>query len=624
MDKLRAAALKNVDITGGFWLDRDDLNRRVTIYSVYNRFSETGRFDALRLMWRQGMDKKPHIFWDSDVAKWIEAAAYIIEKHGDERLEKLCDEMIDRVAAGQTADGYFNSYFQQLEPSARFTRRVDHELYCCGHFIEAAVAYFNATGKRKLLNAMCRYADLVEKVFVTEHSASYFTPGHEEIELALVKLWHCTGEKRYLELSKYFLDERGKHAEDTAYRDSSKYELQDYAPVREMSTAEGHAVRACYLYSAMADIAYEYNDGEMLDACKRIFDNISHRRMYITGGIGSSKFGEAFTLDWDLPNKTAYTETCAAISLAFFAHRMTKCDLDSKYGDVFERVIYNAFPAGVSLDGSSFFYSDPIETTPRLRSRNSARPDVSNEFPKPQRSKVFDTSCCPPNITRFTAGMGEYIYFFDDEKIVTDQFVSSKAEINIGGKTAKIETVTEYPKNGNVCIKVENAEGKKLFVRIPGWCTEFTVVAGGKNAEFTEQNGYAVFDVTSELFIVEFNFEMSTRLIQSDPRLDDCAGKYAVMRGPVVYCVESVDNGENIHALLINADKPNFKVADDDGMLNTVIASGRRKKAPEGVLYFASDEAVYEETEIKLIPYYCIENRGECEMCIWLNGCNVK
>lgn len=622
MDKLKTAELKHVDITGGFWRGRDELNRRVTVYSVYDRFNETGRFDALRLMWRQGSDKKPHIFWDSDVAKWIESAAYIIEKHGDERLRELCDAMIDEVAAGQTADGYFNSYFQQTEPSARFTRRVDHELYCCGHFIEAAVAYFNATGKRKLLNAMCRYADLAEKVFMKEHSASFYTPGHEEIELALVKLYRSTGEKRYLELAKYFLNERGKHAEDTAYSVSSRYELQDYAPVREMSTAEGHAVRACYLYSAMADIAYEYDDTEMLGACKRIFENISRRRMYITGGVGSSKFGEAFTLDMDLPNRTAYTETCAAIALAFFAHRMTKCDLASKYGDVLERVIYNAFPAGVSLDGTSFFYSAPIETSPRLRRRNVSRPDASNEFPNPQRSKVFNTSCCPPNITRLTADMGEYICFFDGERVVVDQFIASKAEIFFGGTKAKIETLTEYPKGGTVSIKAENMSGKKLFVRIPAWCTEVTVDVGGCKADFVEQNGYAVFDVTSDMFTVELEFEMKIRLVQADPRVEDCAGKYAVMRGPVVYCAESVDNGADIHALSVNVGEPNFRLADEKGMLNAVLADGRRQKSRGGELYFASDAAEYEKTEIKLIPYYCLENRGECEMCIWLNGFN--
>lgn len=620
MNKLKSVELKNVEITDGFWRNRDELNRNVTVHTVYDRFCETGRFDALRLMWREGMKNKPHIYWDSDVAKWMEAAAYIIGKHGDGQLEKICDDIADAVADGQTHDGYFNSYFQSIEPSARFTRRVDHELYCCGHFIEAAIAYRDATGKDKLLNAMCRYADLIEKAFVTERTAAFYTPGHEEIELALVKLYRATGEKRYLELSKHFLDERGRHPEDTAYKVSSKYELQDHVPVREMGTAEGHAVRACYLYSAMADIAYEYGDEEMFDACKRIFNNIRNRRMYITGGIGSSRFGEAFTLDWDLPNKEAYTETCAAISLAFFAHRMTKCEPDSVYGDVFERVIYNAFPAGVSLDGTSFFYSDPIETSPRLRGRNMSRPDVSHEFPKPTRSKIFETSCCPPNITRFTADMGEYIYFYNNNSLYVDQFMSSTATADFGDKTARIEVVTEYPQNGTVTIKAENMNGKKLCVRIPGWCKSFGVTVGGKTAEFTEQNGYAVFDVSSDLFLTELDFEMNTVIVEANPRAEDCAGKFAVMRGPVVYCLESADNGENVHALAINTTAPNFVLGDEDGMLNVIFADGRRKKAPEDALYFDSAETVYEKTALKFIPYYCMENRGESEMCVWING----
>lgn len=618
MTKLNSVALGDVNITGGFWKDRADLNRRVTVYSVYDRFSETGRFDALSLSWRAGMKNKPHIYWDSDIAKWIESAAYIIGKHGDEKLEKLCDEMIDIIENGQADDGYFNSYFQTCEPDARFTRRVDHELYCCGHFIEAAVAYYDATGKDKLLKIVCRYADLIERVFKNEHSAAFYTPGHEEIELALVKLYRCTGEKRYLGLAKYFLDERGRHPEDTAYSVSTKYELQDYAPVREMSSAEGHAVRACYLYSAMADVAREYGDGELLDACGRIFDNISRRRMYITGGIGSSRYGEVFTLDYDLPNKAAYTETCAAISLAFFSHRMTMNELNSKYGDVFERVIYNAFPAGVSLDGGSFFYSDPIETSPRLYTRNLSRPQIK-EFPLPHRSKVFETSCCPPNITRFTADMGEYIYFYDSEKAAVDQFISSKASFECDGRTVTLETVTEYPKNGIVTVKAENLSEKKLCVRIPAWCSDFSVTAGGKSVEFTDENGYAVFDVKADSFIVEFDFEMTPVIVCADPRIEDCAGKLAVMRGPVVYCAESVDNGENLHALSLDADSPEFEVIEEDGMLNAITANGFREKNSGEAPYFAYGEEKYEKTRIKFIPYYCLENRGESEMLIWLN-----
>ena len=624
MNSLKSVSLSGVDITGGFWKKRAEINRKTTIYRVYERFAQTGRFDALTLSWRAGMENKPHIFWDSDIAKWMEGAAYIIEKDGDERLEKLCDDTIDTIVKGQAPDGYFNSYFQTCEPDARFTRRVDHELYCCGHFVEAAVAYYNATGKRKLLDAMCRYVDLVEKVFKTEHSAPYFTPGHEEIELALVKLYHCTGEKKYLDLSKYFVDERGRHQE-SSYQQSSIYELQDQLPVREMTTAEGHAVRAGYLYSAMADIAREYADDEMLAACKRIFENISKKRMYITGGIGSSKIGEAFTLDYDLPNKTSYTETCAAISLAMFAHRMTSCELDSKYGDIFERVIYNAFPAGVSLDGDSFYYSDPMEISPRLAKRNVSRPTAQSEFPKLTRSKVFDCSCCPPNITRFTADMGEYIYFYDDNRVVVDQFIENNAEIGTDGKTTKIEMKTSYPENGTVNIKATGLNGKSLFIRIPGWCDKYSVKLSDKDASYVrEKNGYLKIGSADEELFVTFEMEMPVVFVEADPRVEESAGKLAVMRGPVVYCSESVDNGSDIHGIYVDANNAEPEVVSDSEMLNTITVKGFRKTAPEGELYFNRAKASFTAEKIKLIPYYCMENRGESEMCVWLNVRTVK
>ncbi|MDD6799411.1 MAG: glycoside hydrolase family 127 protein, partial [Firmicutes bacterium] len=511
----------------------------------------------------------------------------------------------------------FNSYFQTCEPEARFTRRMDHELYCCGHFIEAAVAYYNATGKDKLLRAMCRYADLVEKVFKIEHTASFYTPGHEEIELALVKLYRCTGEKRYLELSEYFLNERSHH-DDVSYRNASPYWVQDHVPVREMDTAEGHAVRACYLYSAMADAAFEYGDEQMFNACRRIFENISNKKMYITGGIGSGKRAEAFTIDYDLPNKTSYTETCAAISLAFFSHRMGLCELDGKYGDVFERVIYNAFPAGVSLNGSKFFYCDPLEISPRLRKRNKSLADLHTDYPISQRVAVFDCSCCPPNVLRFTADMGAYIYSFDNRRVAVNQFMSSKAVFEIDGRKARIETVTDYPASGSVSIKAENLNGKKLCVRIPGWCDNYSVTVGGQKADFTVDRGYAVFNVESRCFFAEFDFEMNVKFIEANSLVEESAGKVAVSRGPVVYCMEGVDNGEGLHTLEVNTAVPDFAVEKQEGMLNCVTLNGRRKTAPNGSLYHDFGTAEYEERRLKLIPYYCFANRGESEMLVWM------
>ena len=308
-----------VEIKRGFWERMQMLNRKFTIYSVWERFKETGRFDAFKFDWKEGLPNKPHIYWDSDVAKWIEGVSYILEKEPDSALEKAVDEIVDLIEKHQDENGYFNIYFTVCHPEKRFQKRTEHELYCAGHLMEAAVAYYNATKKDRFLKAMCRYADHIELVFVKNKSAAFITPGHEEIELALVKLYHCTGEIRYLELAKFFVDQRGLRDENALesnpegipqYYDSvNRRNCQSHIPVREQATAEGHCVRACYLYSAMADLAKIYADQGLLNACKKIFENITQKRMYITGGIGSSYVGEAFTIDYDLPNKNAYAET---------------------------------------------------------------------------------------------------------------------------------------------------------------------------------------------------------------------------------------------------------------------------------------------------------------------------
>ena len=363
--RYQAVPFQQVDLDQGFWQERQRINRDVSIWNVYKRFQETGRFDAFRCDWREGMPNKPHVFWDSDVAKWMEAAAFLLEKKPDPQLEAAVDELVDRIADHQDADGYFNTYFTACEPEARFTRRTDHELYCAGHLFEAAVAYAHATGKEKFLGLMRRYADYIERVFKDEKSAAFLTPGHEEIELALVKLYRHTGEKRYLELSRWFVEERGRHEEGLYEMFPSKH-AQDHLPVRQMETAEGHCVRALYLYSAMADLAYEYQDEELLGVCRRIFLNIVRRRMYVTGGVGSTAHGEAFTVDYDLPNRTAYAESCASIALIFFARRMLRLEADSLYADTMERVLYNGFLSSVSLDGRKFFYVNPLELIPQL------------------------------------------------------------------------------------------------------------------------------------------------------------------------------------------------------------------------------------------------------------------
>ena len=312
---IRPITVESIDVTGGFWYEKQKLIREVSMGNVYKRFYETGRFDAFKFKWNEGDLHRPHVFWDSDVAKWIEAVGYISEKHNVPELEAIADEVIDDIERNQMPDGYFNSCFGHLEPDARFTRRNDHELYCLGHLIEAAVAYKRGTGKDKLLKLMIRYADLVYKVFYLEKSAAFLTPGHEEIELALVKLYKETGDKKYLDLSLYFVDARGTDLVRDDIPKISPKTFQSHIPVRRQTTAEGHSVRFGYLFCAVADLAREYGDEELFETAKTVFNNVVKKRIYVTGAVGQNHVGEAFASDYDLPNQTAYAETCATRSI---------------------------------------------------------------------------------------------------------------------------------------------------------------------------------------------------------------------------------------------------------------------------------------------------------------------
>lgn len=460
MKTYRKVSFSNVDINMGFWQKRQQVNRDTTIYAIRDRFLDTGRFEAIRCQWREGMEKKPHIFWDSDIAKWMESVAYLVEKQPMPELEALVEETIDCFERQQDFQGYVNSFFTGVAPSKRWKNRWDHELYCAGHLMEAAVAWYHATGKDRFLKVMCRYADYIDRVFRQEKSADFLTPGHEEIELALVKLYHATGEKKYLDLSQWFIDQRGNNEMD--FNPDASAEIRAYSqshlPCAQQMTAEGHSVRAGYLYSAMADIAYECDDKALQKACETLFENIVKRRMYITGGVGSSHRGEAFTIDYDLPNETAYTETCAAISMAFFANRMLLLDPDAKYADLVELEMYNGFLAGLSLDGKCFFYTNPLEIQLSRHAAQDTRTECARDYlPITQRVEVFDCSCCPPNVTRFLASLGDYVYTESDDCIYLHQYLGNSA--HIGG--AKIQITTEYPREGIIHIQAEGLQGKK-------------------------------------------------------------------------------------------------------------------------------------------------------------------
>ncbi len=644
-------------ITGGFWKEKQDMVRRITTMAVYNRFNDTGRFDAFRCDWKEGMPNRPHYFWDSDVAKWIEGVAYLTELKREPKLERLVDATIDLIEKNQEPCGYFNIVFIAKDKPQWFHdrfkmddfdsppdderqwfyERMWHELYCAGHLMEAAVAYYKATGKRKLLDCMCRYADYIERRFVIEKNTNFSTPGHEEIELALYRLYEATGEERYRRLADHFINVRGTDKDVGGHIGFAKgsYALRDCAedmytqahkPVREQDEAVGHAVRAVYLYCGMADLAYLNGDVEMKAACEKIFRNIIDKRMYITGGIGSSFSGEAFTIDYDLSNIFAYTETCASLGLALFANRMLKLEANSIYSDTIERAIYNGFISSTSLDGKSFFYENPLEIIPYLHTRDQySGYGNSLRLPITQRVEVFDCSCCPPNIVRFVPSIANLLYGDDGETLYVHQYMQSKTEIERAGKRFTVAQRTLYPENGKVKISVNGCD-TRLAVRIPGWCERSEVKIALRSSDGAIRNcenvriekGYAYFDLKDGDTLI-LDFKMKVKLMRARPEVTFNNGRCAVMRGPIVYCMEGVDNGEHIRDIRIDR-KSRFVYGRHEGLGVPMLTTKayRTKVDAETPLYAeVGKQGEYVEVEAKLIPYYAFANRGVTEMQVW-------
>lgn len=595
----------NVNLTGGFLKEKQNLNLKTTIYAVYDRFKETGRFDALWCKWREGCKEipKPNLYWDSDVAKWIEGASYIIAKTPCKDLEEKIEQAIDAMEKNQWDDGYINSYYTVVEPENRFTVRNNHELYCAGHLMEAAVAYYYATGKDRFLKMMEKYADLINKVFVEDKSAAFATPGHEEIELALMRMYYCTKNKKYLDMCRYFISARGANDKDGELNEHFKlnYDQADI-PLAKLFEAQGHAVRAGYIYTAMAEFAGEVGDGKLLDACGRLFDDITSKKMYISGGIGSSRVGEAFTVAYDLPSETAYTETCAAISLMLFAHSLFKNEQNSKYADVIERILYNGMMSGLSLSGDKFFYENPLEINVVNRYKNIATHDFER-YPITQRVKVFSVSCCPPNINRVLSSVEKYVYYVKGDVCYVNQYCSSQFK----NDTAEILQETNYPVSGKIKIKAKGLS--KIALRIPAWCDKFEI-----NADYVVKNGYAFIENPEE---IELLLDITPKLYSANAEVSCCSNKAALMLGPVLYCAEGVDNGVNLHRLYLNK-KLNFKTEyNDEYKLNTIELDGYLRSSSDS-LYETLNEN-FEERKIKMIPYNSFANRGESDMIVWMN-----
>ena len=598
---MKTFSFSDVTLTSGHLFEKQELNRNTTVFAVYDRFFETGRISAFDFGYDPEVEGsvKPHYYWDSDVAKWIEGVAYILKHHPEmTELEARADAIIENVKRHQRDDGYFNIYHMQCEPESIFKKRHNHELYCAGHLMEAAVAYADATGKTTLLECMEKYAEYIYKVFVVDKSAEFFSPGHEEIELALVRMYRYTGKKMYLDLAAHFINVRGKNPEDVSVHPMY---TQDQAPVREQTEAVGHAVRAVYLYTGMAYLAAETGERELADACRTLWNDIVRNKMYVTGGIGSTKIGEAFTRAYDLPNDTAYAETCAAIGLVFFANSMLALENKAEYADVAERALYNGVLSGLSLDGRAFFYTNPLEIN---LSEHWEKGTQRRDFPITQRPAMFGCSCCPPNINRLLPSLGNYIYGEDDGVLYVNQFVSSELSTD----TVKCTQDTDYPNSGNITLRVDGA--RAVAIRIPSWCDSFRI-----NREYRMENGYAIIENSGE---IEVELDVAPRLVYADSRIIRATGRVCVMKGPVVYCAEGVDNGADLHSYAVPENAAFTEAFDKELGLCTLEMSCAKRKEFEGSLY--SNKAPTEEpAKLKLIPYNAFANRGETDMIVWFN-----
>ncbi|TIT31668.1 MAG: glycoside hydrolase family 127 protein [Mesorhizobium sp.] len=562
------------------------------------------------------------MFWDSDLGKTIETAAYSLYRRKNPELEKKIDAVIDMYGRLQQEDGYLSSWYQRIQPGKRWTNLRDcHELYCAGHLIEGAVAYYQATGKRKLLDIMCRYADHIASVLGPEPGKKKGYCGHEEIELALVKLARVTGERKYMELAKYFIDQRGlephyfdeearaRGADPKAYHFKTYEYSQSHIPVREQDKVVGHAVRAMYLYSGMADIATEYGDDTLRLALDRLWDDLTTKNLYITGGLGPSAHNEGFTSDYDLPNETAYAETCASVGLVFWASRMLGMGPNARYADMMERALYNGSISGLSLDGSLFFYENPLES----RGRHN-------------RWKWHRCPCCPPNIGRMVASIGSYFYSLADDALAVHLYGDSTARFNIAGVPVTLTQASRYPWDGAVEITVEPQAAVEftLHLRVPGWSSAARLEINGETIDLEDvtSDGYAAIRRNwKKGDRVRLDLEMPIERLYANPEVRQDAGRVALSRGPLIYCVEATDNDTSLHRLTLPR-TAGIEVHDEPDLLGGVVTLAATAQADAGDGWqdglYRSEPPAKVETRLTAIPYFAWDNREPGEMLVWL------
>lgn len=640
----RPIPLHQVSIKKGFWEERQTKNRETTIPAIYKKMEETGRIKA----WTLAPDREPppyhpvvHMFWDSDTGKWLEAVAYSLTTHPDPELQKVADDLIDLIETAQFEDGYLNTYFPVLAPDMQWKNLRDwHEMYNAGHLIEGAVAYFRATGQRKILDILQRFANLIEKQFGDDDGKKRGYPGHPELELAMVKLYRETGEQKYMDLATYFINERGQQPHyfdiemeargerpEDFHQKTYRY-CQAHAPIREHEGATGHSVRACYLYAGLADVALETGDQELLDVSRRIWDDLTQHQMYVTGGLGPTNTNEGFTFAYDFPTETAYAETCASIALAFWAHRMFHLDPDRRYIDVMELAIYNGSLAGVSYDGDEFFYANPLASYPNVNPYDSFSGITTDQYYR--REEWFYCPCCPPNLSRLIASIGEYTYSQLDNRVYVHLYHDNTVSLEVNGRSLTLEQSTRYPWDETVklTVGVDNPIPVDIALRIPGWCYEYELsVNGEKQDAVALENGYAI--VSREWAdgdTIELTLSMPVERVLPHPEVRQAAGQIALQRGPIIFCLEEVDNGPRLANLVI-PESSKLEASFDANLFHGVtVITGEAvriepKRESSDLYRHRSQESLSEtSTTFKAIPYYLWANREPGEMRVWIRS----
>ena len=576
----------HVKINDNFWSPRLSKHVSATLPVCIDQIeNQTGRIRNFENAAKGEGEHSGIFFDDSDVYKALEGMAYSLINNPDPELEKKADEWIDKFAAAQQPDGYINTFYTLTGLDKRWTNMDKHEMYCAGHMIEAGVAYYQATGKRKLLDVCIRMTDHMMSQFGP--GKRHWVPGHEEIELALVKLYQTTQEQKYLDFAYWLLEERG-HGHGTM-GDEGKWDpvyYQDIVPVRRLTDISGHAVRCMYLYCGMADVAALKNDTGYIAAIDRLWDDVVHRNMYITGGIGSSRDNEGFTEDYDLPNLDAYCETCASVGMVLWNQRMNQLTGDSKYIDVLERSLYNGALAGISLGGDRFFYVNPLESKGDHH-----------------RQEWYGCACCPSQLSRFLPSIGNYIYASSDDALWVNLYIGNTGQIRIGETDILLTQETDYPWDGSVKLTISTSQPleKEIRLRIPNWCKTYDLSINGKRINVSEEKGYAVIKDWKSQDVIALDMDIPVEIVAADPHAKENFGKRAIQRGPLVYCMEEIDNPVYFDQIQLSP-STTFQTAFASDILNgikTIKTNGRAQSAT-------------------FIPYYAWDNRKAGKMRVWI------